>query len=268
MSAAWILVTNDDGVDSPALPPLLQALARLLPVRAVVPASECSWTAKVMSRFRRVEVVARPDIGAEVWSASGYPADCANLGVHSLFASPPALVVSGVNLGNNAGLAYLLSSGTVGAALEGALAGVPALAFSVQLADRDYARWRQHRELNPGVAALLAASASVAAEITAEVLAGGLPAGADLLNVNLPARLGPATPRRFAAVTRTAYGPYFAPADDQGGFAYHFSGLAVKSGDAGGDVATLSRGEVAITAVRLTLAATPDPGERARFERG
>lgn len=268
MSAAWILVTNDDGVDSPALPPLLQALAPLLPVRAVVPAAECSWTAKVMSRFRQVEVVARPDIGADVWSASGYPADCANLGVHSLFASRPALVVSGVNLGNNAGLAYFLSSGTVGAALEGALAGVPALALSVQLGDRDYARWRGQRQLNPGVAALLAAAADVAAQIAAEVLAGGLPADADLLNVNLPASLGPTTPRRFATVTRTAYGPYFAPAGAEGAFGYHFSGLHVRSGDQGGDVATLSRGEVAITAVRLALAASPTAGERARFERG
>lgn len=267
VAETWVLVTNDDGVDSPALKPLLAELGRIVEVRAVVPAAECSWTAKVMSRFRPVEVVRSEQAGHAVWAVTGYPADCANLGVHTLFATRPALVVSGVNMGNNAGLAYLLSSGTVGAALEGALAGIPAAAFSVQLDDQDYARWRGHRELSPAVGRLLDQAARTTAQIAAEVLAGGLPAGADLLNVNLPATLGPDTARRFAPVTRTAYGPYFAPADGDGRYRYRFSGLRVTAEDPDGDLAVLGRGEVAISGIRLSMGAAPGEVDRARFER-
>lgn len=267
MAETWVLVTNDDGIDSPALAPLLAELGRHVEVRAVVPAAECSWTAKVMSRFRPVEVTRAEQVGPTVWAVTGYPADCANLGVHTLFPTPPALLVSGVNMGNNAGLAYLLSSGTVGAALEGALAGVPAAAFSVQLDDQDYARWRGRRELSPAVGDLLTQAAKVTAEIAVEVLAGGLPAGADLLNVNLPVTLGPGTARRFAPVTRTAYGPYFAPADEDGCYRYRFSGLRVTVDDPDGDLAVLARGEVAMTAVRLSLRTAPGAADRVRFER-
>jgi 5'-nucleotidase len=267
VAETWVLVTNDDGVDSPALAPLLEELGRRVEVRAVVPAAECSWTAKVMSRFRPVEVSRAEQVGHPVWAVTGYPADCANLGIHTLFPSPPALLVSGVNMGNNAGLAYLLSSGTVGAALEGALAGVPAAAFSVQLDDQDYARWRGHRELSPAVGDLLSQAAKETAEIAAEVLAGGLPAGADLLNVNLPATLDSGTARRFAPVTRTAYGPYFTPANEDGGYRYRFSGLRVTVDDPDGDLAVLARGEVAMTAVRLSLGKVPEAADRARFER-
>ena len=52
----WVLLTNDDGADSPALVPLLEELSAVVEVRAVVPASECSWTAKMVSRFVQLEL--------------------------------------------------------------------------------------------------------------------------------------------------------------------------------------------------------------------
>jgi len=265
--APWILVTNDDGVDSPALPPLLPALASLGRVRAVVPASECSWTAKIMSRFALLTPRLQRRSEAEVWGVDGYPADCANLGIHSLFDCPPALVVSGVNLGTNAGLAFALSSGTVGAALEAALAGVPAVAFSVELRPEDYAEWRRCRVLRDEARELLERGAAVAAEIVAEVLRGGLPGDASLMSVNMPSSLRLDSPRRLAPLTATAYGPYFSRRGD-GRFGYHFSGLRICAPAPQGDLAVLARGEVALTPIRLVLDAAISAADRTRFERG
>jgi 5'-nucleotidase len=260
----WVLVTNDDGVDSPALIPLLRRLSAIAPVRAVVPASERSWASKVLTRFGQLEVrqLQREEFG--VWALEGYPADCANLGMHTLFPSRPALVVSGVNVGTNTGLAYFLSSGTVGAALEGVLAGLPALAFSVELRAEEYARWRQHREAGPP--ALWEQAAQVAGEIAAEVWRAGLPAGAALLNVNMPAGVTPQSPRRFAALTPSCYGSFFAPGPQAHCFAYQLSGLRTDDPEERGDIAALRRGEVALTPIRLALDAPPQCADRRRFE--
>ena len=95
----WILLTNDDGADSPVLVPLMEELSEIAEVSTVVPASECSWTAKIMSRFNPVSLAEIERGGQRIWALGGYPADCANIGIHSLFPTPPALVVSGVNMG-------------------------------------------------------------------------------------------------------------------------------------------------------------------------
>jgi 5'-nucleotidase len=263
---AWVLLTNDDGPDSPALAPLARALLGVAPVRALVPARECSWTGKILSRFGRLALREHQRGGLPLWTLDGYPADCANVGVHHLAEAPPALVVSGVNVGANAGLAYFLSSGTVGAAVEAYLSGVPAMAVSLQLRATDFARWREHRDLDD-LGELWAGAATVAAEIAAEVLAGGLPGGAHLLSVNLPPDATPATPRRFAGVTATRYGSFFRPGREAGTFEYGHTDLVVDPLDAAGDVAVLARGEVAITAVRFGLDLTPTAADRRRFER-
>jgi 5'-nucleotidase len=262
--AAWILVTNDDGVDSPALVPLLRRLSAIAPVRAVVPASERSWASKVLTRFGQLEARQLERGGFGIWALEGYPADCANLGLYTLFPSRPALVISGINVGSNTGLAYFLSSGTVGAAIEGALAGLPALAFSVELGAEDYARWRRHRD--PGAPALWENAAEVAGQIAAEVWRAGLPAGAALLNVNMPAEVSPQSPRRFAPLTPTCYGSFFARGQAPGSFAYRLSGLRADDPEGRGDIAALSRGEVALTPVRFALDAPPQRADRRRFE--
>jgi hypothetical protein len=125
-----ILITNDDGIDSPTLVPLARCLRRLGTIRVVVPEAERSWIAKAITRFEALRVVPAEREGIAMHAVTGTPADCVSLGVHTLFDGPPDLVVSGINLGLNYGLAFLLSSGTVGAALEACLAGIPAIAFS------------------------------------------------------------------------------------------------------------------------------------------
>ena len=263
----WALVTNDDGPDSPALMPLLRELSSVVRVRALVPSREYSWAGKILTRqgSLRVEETARTD-GYELSTLTGSPADCANLGVHHLAASKPAMVVSGVNMGSNAGLSFTLSSGTVGAAMEGALCGVAAAAFSVQLPPHVYRQWRTERALD-AMDDLWAATATVTKEICAEILRTGLPSGASLLSVNMPPTCEATTPRRFARLTPTSYGSIFRQLGT-GEFGHHYSGLRIVGGNGQGDVELLEKGEVALTPIRLDLdagAATAD--DRRRFER-
>ena len=261
----WVLVTNDDGVDSPALVPLLRELSVLTEVRAVVPASECSWTSKIVSRFTPLEVGEIQSDGFKIWTLSGYPADCTNIGIHNLFDSRPTLVVSGINIGTNAGLAYTLSSGTVGAAVEGMLCNVPSAAFSLQLKAEDYARWRRCRDLSLRED-LWEGPAAVTREIVAELLAGGLPQNASLLSVNMPPDTTRQTPRCLTRVAETRYGAVFSRTAAAGHFEHKFSGLLPAAKDGHGDMAALDRGEVAITPIRFSLDVEPVEADRRRFE--
>ena len=263
----WILLTNDDGADSPVLVPLMEELSAIAEVRTVVPASECSWTAKIMSRFNPVSLAEIERGGQRIWALGGYPADCANIGIHSLFPTPPALVVSGVNMGTNAGLAFFLSSGTIGAAVEGFLAGLTAVAFSLELPKEDFALWRKERRLEKRVEQLFANSAAVTRQIVDEVWQRGLPDGASLMTVNMPTSTNLQTPRRFTCVARTAYGSIFCRNAEEDRFDYRFSGLRVLDEGITGDVGALQEQMVAMTPVRFALDVEPTSEDRKRFER-
>lgn len=268
---SWVLVTNDDGSDSPALVPLMRELLARSEVSALVPEREYSWSSKTMSRFGELELTARQRDGIPFFTANGSPADCANLGIHKLKPGKPSLLVSGINIGANAGLAYLLSSGTIGAAIEGMLSGIPAVAFSLQLRSEEYRDWRTNR--NPDrLGDIFIRAASVAAEIVGEVLAGGLPSEASILSVNMPPEVTRDSPRRFAGVTDCRYGSFFQETG-KGGYAYGFEKLdlfanpAVPS-DRRGDLKTLADGTVAMTPLQFDLNVEASSQDRCRFERG
>lgn len=135
-----ILIVNDDGIDSPLLRALIDTFGRLGDVVVAAPRYEQSWVGKSMSRFKEVHVESCEELPCEAYSISGSPADCVNLALGHLLPEKPRAVVSGINVGHNAGLAYILSSGTVGAALEGALHAIPSFAASMGLDRDDYDR--------------------------------------------------------------------------------------------------------------------------------
>ncbi len=263
-----VLVTNDDGADSPLLVPLLRELAELAELCVVVPAAECSWTSKSMSRFEPLVLAGIECGGFPVQTLTGKPADCAHIGIHNLCSPKPALVVSGINIGTNSGLAFTLGSGTIGAAVEGFLAGVPSVAFSLDLPEPAFALWRRCRQLDPALDELVAAAAAVAAEIAAEILRGGLPAGADMIAVNMPVNARRESPRCLTGLARMSYGPLFARREDESHFAYHSCQVQLVGDGANSDVEALARGEVAITPLRYSLSAPISSVDRQRFERG
>jgi 5'-nucleotidase len=132
-----ILLTNDDGPSAPGLGALRRALAELGEVTVVCPAGERSGVAHAITYLRPVRAAeASLSDGTLARTLSGTPADCVKFALLQLFDSPPDLVVSGPNQGVNAGVA-LFYSGTVGAAIEGAINGVPSVAFSTSRSNAD-----------------------------------------------------------------------------------------------------------------------------------
>jgi 5'-nucleotidase len=245
-----ILITNDDGIDSPTLVPLARALQRLGTVRVVVPASERSWIGKAISRFDVVRADATERDGIPMHAVSGTPADCVSLGVHTLYADHPDLVVSGINLGLNFGLAFILSSGTVGGALEGWIAGIPSIAVSMAIPNDAYGLTGAQR-----IAALGErphAAAAVTADIVETILREGFPSDIDGFSINMPADVAADTPRVIARVTRSRYGPLFVPGPE-GGYLHRFQSLTALETPEDGDIQVVMRGAIAITPLRLDL---------------
>jgi len=266
---SFILVTNDDGYDSPSLVPLMQALSALAPVKAVVPAGERSWIGKAITRFEDVEVTRADREGCEIWKATGFPADCTQLGIHALFEETPELVVSGINVGFNHGLAFFCSSGTVGGATEGWIAGVPSLAFSAGVIDghNDWSSESRTPEARGG----WERAAALALDITRVARRHGLPAGADLVSVNFPWGSGVETPREVTRLGRVGYDRVFQPreagARGAGRYFHEFGGMVRREESLRDtDVVAARRGVVSITPVRLAHTAAVTDEELAAWE--
>jgi 5'-nucleotidase len=158
-----ILLSNDDGVDAPGLEILAESLAPLADTWVVAPERERSAVSHAITLHKPL----RPRKVRDNWfSVSGTPVDCVYAGILRLAPRPPAMVVSGINDGHNLG-SDVFYSGTVAAAVEAALRGVPAIAFS-QAPGGNFAH-----------------SGQFAAALVARVLEHGLPRKC-LLNVNFP----------------------------------------------------------------------------------
>ena len=130
-----LLVTNDDGVTSVFLHELVRALiAADHQVFVAAPKVEQSWTSASKSRNREVHS-AKVDVGlgCPTWAVDGTPCDCVNIAIDHLLPEKPEAVLSGINVGVNAGLGFILGSGTVAGACEGALHGLPGVSLSQRL---------------------------------------------------------------------------------------------------------------------------------------
>jgi len=162
-----ILVTNDDGIHSPALQSLKHVLHAFGEVTIIAPDRNQSATSHSLTLHRPLRIHPHGD---DVYSVDGTPTDCVLIAFHGLLTERPDLVVSGINLGPNMG-EDVFYSGTVAAAIEGALQGVPALAASlVTRGDPDFTP-----------------AAEVVGQVLSQVLALA-PEPRWLLNLNLPHR--------------------------------------------------------------------------------
>lgn len=127
-----ILVVNDDSIHSPGIALLAREAAKLGKVWVVAPASQCSAMShrlSINSPLRLERVADFPAPVEDAWSVTGTPADCVKVALHYILKKKPDVVFSGINDGYNVGfdIAY---SGTLGAAMEAVMNGIPAIAFS------------------------------------------------------------------------------------------------------------------------------------------
>ena len=174
-----LLLTNDDGIDSPGLRVLYEALEAVGDVLVVAPAEDQSAIGRAMSSTVRVE---ERDVG---YAIDGTPTDCVVAGVQALgleaIGPYPDLVVAGCNRGANLGAYVLGRSGTVSAAVEGAFFGVPSIAASLYVPASGGAFADSH----PPPAAY-ADAARATAFLAEHALDAGVFDGAEYLNVNAP----------------------------------------------------------------------------------
>ena len=261
-----LLLTNDDGVDSPALVPFARALGRTHDVDVVVPDGERSWIGKALTRHGDIGLHRTARDGLDVWTTTGTPADACQLGLHALDQRAD-VVVSGINVGYNHSTAFLMSSGTVGAAVEAHLAGAVGIAFSTGTIG-DWPTWRAAVDL-PEAQAGWASLAQLCAGLLDELLASGITDHADVVSVNLPFEATADTPRVLTGLARSTYGQVLRRSEDGRTWQHALGGLTLDpaAGDAPTDVEVARSGGIAITPVRLPSAG-PVPREvRRRLER-
>lgn len=240
-----ILVTNDDGINAPGLLAVAQAVRALGKVTVLAP--DHNWSAsghvKTMERPLRVKNAVLGD-GSQALASDGAPSDCVALAILGLLPEPVDLVISGINAGPNLGhdLTY---SGTVTAAMEAVIAGLPGIAVSLDKPPR----MEGAVDFTP--------AAEIARRVAANVIANGLPPGI-LLNVNVPYLpleeiLGIQITRQGLRIYRDA----LVERDDPRGRPYYWIGGEAPGGvpDDGTDIGALHQGYVSITPVQLDLTA-------------
>ena len=238
-----ILIANDDGYLAPGLAALVQAVEGLGEITVVAPEQNASGTSNALTLNRPLSVFeARVSGGAHpVLVVNGTPSDCVHVALTGLLPQRPDLVLSGINQGANMG-DDTLYSGTVAAAMEGYLFGIPALAFS---------------QVERGWVELQAAARTVHA-IIEQVLAAGPGRAPWLLNVNIPNRpdvdLAPRVVTRLGR--RHASAPVIRQMNPRGEAIYWIgpAGDAREAGE-GTDFHATAQGSVSITPLQVDLTA-------------
>ena len=172
MSRPLILISNDDGIDSPGLHRLVDCVTPFADVVVAAPDGPCSGKSAAMTVNAPIRINEHPDYnGAVMRSVSGTPVDCVKIAMHNILTRRPDLMLSGINHGSNAGNS-IVYSGTMGAAMEACMIGIPAIGYSL---------------LSHAIDADFSETLPYIAQITKAVLDKGLPHDV-CLNVNFPAR--------------------------------------------------------------------------------
>jgi len=165
----FILLTNDDGINAPGITALYKALDQIADVAIVAPDREMSAAGHAITLSDPLRVTdVELEGGITGYAVNGTPADCVKIAARAVLSRKPDLVASGINLGSNTGI-NVIYSGTVSAATEGIILGIPSVALSLATYhDPDFAP-----------------AGEVAKMVVTAVLENGLPENT-LLNVNIP----------------------------------------------------------------------------------
>jgi 5'-nucleotidase len=236
MESPLILVSNDDGIHSAGLAALTDALLPIGDVVVVAPDREQSACSHALTLHRPLRI---DEVKPGRFAVDGTPTDCVNLAVNAILKRRPALLVSGINHGANLGddVTY---SGTVSAAMEGTLLGVPSIATS--LIGRG--------AFDFGVAA------TFAARLASWVLEHGLPPDT-LLNVNVPQEFPGDVPRAVALTRmgRRRYGDAIVEKLDPRGRKYYWIGGEDVPfvAEEGTDFHAVHQGLISVTPIHLDL---------------
>jgi 5'-nucleotidase len=265
------LVTNDDGIDSIFLHELVHALRTAgHRLSIVAPKHEQSWIGAAKSRNRPVHAtMADRGFGSPTWIVDGTPSDCINIALGHLLtngtptkaqsvATPTSNdvdgVLSGINIGMNASLGFVIASGTIAGAWEGALHGLPAVAFSQDMTGELFEQLRM-KGGQPDAALLevVKISAQHAARLAPELVSSTAPRSFLVHNVNFPLPCSEHTKVRRTVPARVVVPGLFSPAADDGTHRLVFRlGDDLSPSDLLTDRAALAEGSISHTVLDYT----------------
>ncbi len=246
-----ILITNDDGVGSSGLRAAYEAVRDLGETYVVAPATQQSAVGRSMTLFEPLRIARLPFGDTTAFSVNGTPTDSVIIGMFVVLDRKPDLVISGINIGENLSAEAATTSGTIGAALEAANQGVPAIAASMRVEDEgdkfvDTGRMRDY-----------AAGQRVIRRLAQRVLEDGMPAGVDVLNVNVPGGATPDTPVVATRLARQMYVTRVHRRQDPRGRSYYWiDGTVVGDAAEGTDLHTMmKKGHISVTPLTLDMTA-------------
>lgn len=233
-----ILISNDDGIHAPGLKALVAILKPLAEVTVVAPLTEQSATSHALSLHHPVRI---RELEPRLFAVEGTPTDCVLLAVNEFMPHKADLVVSGINHGQNLG-EDVLYSGTVAAAMEGAILGIPSLAVS--LASRKSADFE--------------VAAGVTADLVENLLNTDHPASF-LINVNIPpVRKEELSGVRVTRLGHRVYNNVVTKKQDPRGRDYYWiAGEPAWDPDEESDFAAVSAGYVSMTPLLMDLTDAP-----------
>lgn len=228
-----ILVTNDDGIHSAGLRLLAKALGRIGDVWVVAPDRERTAAGHAVTLHKPLRI---HELDKRVYAVNGTPVDCVNLALLNLLPARPRLLVSGINKGVNLG-DDVLYSGTVSAAVEGTILGVPSMAVSQEGRDQFH----------------FATGAQYAVRVARLILRHGLPEET-LINLNVPNRtVETVTGVRVTCLSRRRFeNPIIEKVDPHGRSYFWIAGTRVSwSRNKDADHEAIAEGAVSLTPLHL-----------------
>jgi len=243
-----ILLTNDDGVSSIGLWAAYEALKPIADVTVVAPASQQSAVGRSISIFEPLRATQVVINGEKAWAVAGKPTDAVIIGMYSLNLKP-TMVVSGINIGENLSTESIMTSGTVGAALEASNQGTKGIAFSLQVEDQGD-KFDDPRDHDNS----FDAAKKVVRDVVGRVLKHGFDKDTDVINVNIPS-----TVRGSYEVTRLAHKLFHTGVekrlDPRGRPYFWINGPLVEDAEEGTDVHAIRKGNISITPITLDCTA-------------
>jgi 5'-nucleotidase len=243
-----ILLTNDDGVSSVGLWAAYEALAPIADVTVVAPATQQSAVGRSISIFEPLRATQIKMNGIPAWSVAGKPTDAVIIGLYALKLNP-TLIVSGINIGENLSFESIMTSGTVGAALEGSNQGTKGVAFSLQVEDQgdkfDDPRFNGQN---------FDATKRIVRDVVSRILAQEFCPHADVINVNIPSVVkgGYEVTRLARKLFHTGVEKRF---DPRGRPYFWINGPLIEDAEEGTDVHAIRKGNISITPITLDCTA-------------
>jgi 5'-nucleotidase len=241
------LLVNDDGIDSPGLKAVIPVLAETFSLTVVVPMTQKSWIGKASSYHTNLEIQRTEIDGFPVISLNGTPADCAVAGMYHFCETRPDLLISGINVGANVGDAYVYSSGTVGGALEGVLAGIPALSVGVEFSHEAV----KQMEFEPEEKDIgrFSFAAALAGKIAGLILSEPDLSQGYVWNLNMDEKADDISPVALARPARYSYGNFLE--ERKAGLYHAGSAKHLKDAPEGTDMAALRDGMISLSVIPL-----------------